>query len=184
MARTFTRHRTSTLLAIVYFFIELCLLRRKPQDLPASAALLAVVLVAGLLGGVLLSVSAGAALLAGVGQTLLDFLLMLGVLHLALKFTDKLPRFLQTATALVGADTLVGIVALVPVGLAGPGLDDSPRLLLAGLLFMALVAWSVVITAHILRHAFDIKLMQGAIAAVAFDIFSFVLVGGLTQGPA
>jgi hypothetical protein len=51
-------------------------------------------------------------------------------------------------------------------------------------MFMALVAWSVVITAHILRHAFDIKLMQGAIAAVAFDIFSFVLVGGLTQGPA
>jgi hypothetical protein len=57
-------------------------------------------------------------------------------------------------------------------------------LLLAGLMFMALVAWSVVITAHILRHAFDIKLMQGAIVAVAFDIFSFVLVGGLTQGSA
>jgi hypothetical protein len=105
------------LLAIVHFFFELCLLRRKPQDLPASTALLAVVLVAGLLGGVLLSVSAGAALLAGIGQTLLDFLLMLGVLHLALEFTDKLPRFLQTATALVGADTLVGIAALVPVGL-------------------------------------------------------------------
>jgi hypothetical protein len=68
----------------------------------------------------------------GIGQTLLDFLLMLGVLHVALKFTDKLPRFLQTATALVGADTLVGIVALVPVGLAGPSIDDSPRLLLAG----------------------------------------------------
>lgn len=172
------------MLAIVYFFIELCLLRRKPQDLPPSSALLALVLVAGLLGGVLLAVSAGAPLLAGVNQTLLDFLLMLGVLHVALKFTDKLPRFLQAATALVGADTLIGIVALMPVGLAGPGLDDNPQLLLAGLLFMALVAWSVVITAHILRHAFDITLMQGAIAAVAFDIFSFVLVGGLTQGPA
>jgi len=172
------------LLAIVHFFIELCLLRRKPQDLQASAALLLMVLVAGLLGGVLLAVSAGAALLAGVGQTALDFLLMLGVLHLALKLTDKLPRFLQTATALVGADTVVGIVALVPVALAGPSLDDSPQLLLAGLMFMALVAWSVLITAHILRHAFDIKLMQGAIIAVAFDVFSFVIVGGLTQGPA
>jgi hypothetical protein len=40
------------------------------------------------------------------------------------------------------------------------------------------------VTAHILRHAFDISLMQGAAIAVAFDILSFVLVGGLTQGPA
>jgi hypothetical protein len=40
----------------------------------------------------------------------------------------------------------------------------------------------VLIAAHILRHAFDIKLMQGAVIAVAFDILSFVIVGGVTQG--
>lgn len=172
------------MLAIVHFFLELCLLRRKPQDLPASAALLAMVLSAGLLGGVLLSVTAGAALWEGAGQTALDFLLMLGALHVALKITGKLPRFVQTATALVGADTLIGLLALLPVGLASPTIEDSPRLLMAGLMFMALVAWSVLITAHILRHAFDIKLMQGAMIAVAFDIFSFMIVGALTQGPA
>ncbi len=172
------------MLAIVHFFVELCLLRRTPQDLPASPALLALMLCIGLFGGVLLAVTAGAGLLAGVGQTALDFLLMLGALHLALKITDKLPRFVQTATALVGADTLIGLIALLPVGLAGPTIEDSPQLLLAGLMFMALVAWSVLIVAHILRHAFDIKLMQGAIIAVAFDILSFFLVGGLTQGAA
>ena len=109
---------------------------------------------------------------------------MIGALHVALKVMGKLPRFVQTATALVGADTLIGFLALLPVGLAGPTIDDSPQLLLAGLMFMALVAWNVLITAHILRHAFDVKLMQGAIIAVAFDILSFVLVGGLTQGSA
>ena len=184
MASLFTLRRKSTLLAIVNFFLELCLLRRKPQDLPASPVLLALVLATGLFGGVLLSVTAGAGLMEGVGQTALDFLLMIGALHLALKLTGKLPRFVQTATALAGADTLIGFLALLPVGLAGPTIEDSPQLLLAGLMFMALVAWSVLITAHILRHAFDIKLMQAAIIAVAFDILSFVVVGALTQGPA
>ncbi|MGB5835054.1 MAG: hypothetical protein WBG92_24135 [Thiohalocapsa sp.] len=172
------------MLAIPHFFLELCLLKRTPQDLPASNALLTLVVVVGLLGGMLLSVTAGAAFLVGIGQTLLDFLIMLGALHLALKLTGKLPRFVQTATALVGADALVGFVALLPVGLAGPNIEDSPQLLLAGLMFMALVAWSVLVTAHILRHAFDIKLIQGAMIAVAFDILSFVVVGGLTQGSA
>ena len=172
------------MLSIVYFFVDLCLLRRRPQDLPASSALLALVLGAALLGGMLLSSAAGASLAIGFGQTALDLLLMLGALHLALKLLDKRERFIQTATSLVGAETLIGLAALLPVGLAGPNAQESAQLLLAGLLFMALVAWSVLVTAHILRHAFDISLMQGAAIAVAFDILSFVLVGGLTQGPA
>jgi hypothetical protein len=170
------------LLAIARFFVDLCLLRRNPQDLPASASLLAAVLLVGLLGGMLLSLAAGAPVFVGVAQTALDFLLMLGVLHLALKALDKRARYLQTATALVGADTLIGLVALLPVGLAGPSLEESPQLLLAGLLFLGLVVWSVVVTGHILRHAFDIKLAQGVAIAVAFDVLSFVIVGGLVEG--
>jgi site-specific recombinase XerD len=40
------------------------------------------------------------------------------------------------------------------------------------------------VSAHILRHTFAISLMQGAAVAVAFDILSFVLISGLTQGSA
>lgn len=182
MAGQSTKLRTSILLAIVHFFIELSLLQRKPQDLPASPVLLALMLGVGLLGGVLLSITAGANLWASIGQKSLDLLLMLGALHLGLKLTGKLPRFLQTATALVGADTLIGILLLVPVGLAGSNASDSEQLVLAGLMIIALLAWSVAIGAHILRNAFDIKLIQGAIIVVVFYSLSFLLVGGLTQG--
>lgn len=175
MAGQFSKPRTSILLAIVHFFIELSLLQRKPQDLPASPVLLALMLGVGLLGGVLLSITAGANLWASIGQKSLDLLLMLGALHLGLKLTGKLPRFLQTATALVGADTII-------VGLAGPNASDSEQLVLAGLMIIALLAWSVAIGAHILRNAFDIKLIQGAIIVVVFYSLSFLLVGGLTQG--
>lgn len=184
MASLYLLCRALILLAILHFFLELSVLRRKPQDLPASTILLALVLVFGMLSGVLLSVTAGAAWPTGIGQTALDLLLMLGALHLALKLTDKLPRFVQTATALVGADTLIGVIALVPVGLAAPPVEDSQQLLLPGLMFIVLVAWSVMIAAHILRHAFDIKLAQGAVIAIAFDILAFLVVAELTRGPA
>jgi hypothetical protein len=175
------------LLALVHFFIDLCLLRRNPQDLPASPALFGIVLAIALAAGLLLAVTAGAAWIGGIAQTLLDLLLMLGVLHLALKALNKQSRYLQTATALVGADAVIGLVALLPVSLARPiatGAEPGGEVLLAGLFFLALVAWSVLVVGHILRHAFDLTLAQGVVIAIALDILSFVVISALTQGSA
>jgi len=175
------------LLALIHFFIELCLLRRNPQDLPASTMLLGLVLAAAVAGGLLLSVTAGASLLAGLAQTLLDLALMLGILHLALKALNKQARYMQTATALVGADVVIGLVALLPVSLAQPmavGAEPGTDVLLAGLMFLALVGWSVLVVGHILRHAFNLSLAQGVVIAIAFDVFSFVVISALTQGAA
>lgn len=171
------------MLAVLYFFIDLALLRRAPQDLPASSVLFGIVLAVGLVGGVLLAVTAGSPPLLALLQGFLDLALMLAALYLALNLTKHPGRFLQTATALVGAETLVGVLALVPVGLAATASEESAEILLAGLLFLALVAWSVLITAHILRHAFAISLPIGAAIAIGFDLFSFVVVAGLTEAP-
>jgi hypothetical protein len=46
------------------------------------------------------------------------------------------------------------------------------------------VAWSVLVVGHILRHALDLSLAQGIVIAVAFDVFSFVVISSLTQGAA
>ncbi|NEX16149.1 MAG: hypothetical protein C1943_05815 [Halochromatium sp.] len=169
------------MLAIINFFIDLALLRRAPQDLPASAALLLLVLAAGLVAGLLLALTAGVGLGSGLLQSLLDLGLMLGALSLALRLLERSQRFLQTATALLGVDTLITLMALLPVGLARPVDTESGLLALAGLLFMLLVAWSVLATGHILRHAFGLTLMQGAAIAIGFDLLSFVIVGGIVD---
>jgi len=168
-------------LAIINFFIDLALLRRAPQDLPASAALLLLVLAAGLVAGLLLALTAGVGLGSGLLQSLLDLGLMLGALSLALRLLGRPQRFLQTATALLGVDTLITLMALLPVGLARPVDSESGLLALAGLLFMLLVAWSVLATGHILRHAFGLTLLQGAAIAIGFDLLSFVIVGGIVD---
>lgn len=167
--------------AIVNYFIDLALLRRAPQDLPASSALFALVLTVGLLGGLLLSITAGGGVFLGLGQTLLDFGLMLGALYIALSVVKHPGRFLQAGTALLGAETLIGLMALLPVSFAGPGAENDGMLALAGLMFLGLVGWSVVITGHILRHTFGITLGQGIAIGIAFDLLSFLVVGALTE---
>lgn len=172
------------LLVIINFFIDLALLRRAPQDLPSSSALLLMVLAAGLLAGLLLAVTAGAGVGIGLLQSILDLALMLAALSLALRWMGRPQRYLQTATALIGVDTLISLMALLPVGLARPVDADSGLLALAGLLFLMLVGWSVLATGHILRHAFSLTLVQGAAIAIAFDLLSFVVVGGVVDSAA
>jgi hypothetical protein len=61
---------------------------------------------------------------------------------------DKRGALPATATALAGADAVIGFVALVPVGLAAGGrrsAEPGADMLLAGLMFLALVAWSVLV---------------------------------------
>lgn len=168
--------------AIVYFFIELALLRRAPQDLPASSALLVLVASAGLGSGVLLAMTAGVSLWSALVQSLLDLALLLGLLRAALHLVKRRARFLQTATALIGVDTLITLLALLPVGLAGPDDLQTGLAALAGLLFLLLVSWSVLASGHILRHALAVTLVQGCAVAIGFDLLSFVVIGGIADG--
>lgn len=169
------------MLAIVHFFIDLCLLRRAPQDLPASSVLLAMVIVVGMIGSMLLAMSAGEKALIGLMQGTLDAALTMGALHAILSVVDKRARFLQTATALIGADTLIGLIALLPLSLAVMADETNGTIALAGLLFLALVVWGILASAHILRHALEIRLMQGVFLAIAYDILSFLIISGLTE---
>lgn len=170
------------MLVIINFFIELALLRRAPQELPASRALFSLLLVVGLGAGLLLALTAEVGLANGLLQSLLDLALMLGTLWVALTLLERRERFLQTATALIGVDVLITLLALLPVGLARPVNAESGLLALAGLLFLVLVVWSITAAGHILRHAFDLTLLQGAAIAIGFDLLSFVIVGGLVDG--
>lgn len=184
MRRSLAASEVLAVLVIINFFIELALLRRAPQDLPPSSALFFLVLLVGVASGLLLAVTAGAGLVLGLLQSLLDLALMLGALSLALRWVRHRERYLQAATALIGVDTLISLIALLPVGLARPLDADSGLLALAGLLFLLLLAWSVLATGHILRHAFGLTLAQGAAIAVAFDLLSFVVVGGVVDSAA
>jgi hypothetical protein len=85
------------LLRLIQFFFELCLLRRVPQDLPASRALLGAALVADLLTETLFATAAGLSLGSGLAQSLVDIGFMLALLYGMLHLTGG--AFLDSSRA-------------------------------------------------------------------------------------
>jgi hypothetical protein len=169
------------LLSLIQFFVDLCFLRRAPQDLPASVGLFGVVLATDLLIGVMLGVAAGIGVGSGLVQGLVDILFMLALLYGALLLVERAARFLQAATALLGTGAVLGTLALIPVSLAPVG-EQTGQSSTAAWIFLMLVAWSVVVTGHILRHVFEIRLAQGAAIAVIYNLLAYVLARGLFSG--
>lgn len=165
--------------ALIKFFVELCLLRRLPQDLPASEMLLGLALAADLAVGVLVGITAGLSWLTSLLQGVSELLLMLLVLYAALTQLKRRARFLQAATALLGSGAVLGLVAIPPLTLNPTGSQESDLAALGAFLLLGLVIWGILVTGHILRHTFSITLGQGSAIAVAFQIVAITLVTSL-----
>lgn len=163
------------MLALLNLFLDLCLFRKGPQDVPASAALLRLSLLAYGVSGLLvllLSTPFPAAIL----QTLLDLILMAGLLYLALILHRRSARFEQTLSALTGAGTLMGLLALPLMNwIAQQGVEGDIGL--PSFLVLGLMIWSIAVIAHILRHAFDTSIWVGALYAIGYTFLSWTVTG-------
>ena len=161
--------------ALFDLFLDICLFRKGPQDVPVSMALLKMCLLAYAASGLLvltLSVPVQVALL----QILLDLVLLAGLLYLALILHRHPGRFEQTLAALTGSGTLMGLLALPPmiwIVRQGPRGDSQ----FPSLLMLALMVWSIAVMAHILRHAFNAPVWAGALYALGYTFLSWTLTG-------
>lgn len=167
--------------ALITFFFELCLLRRAPQDLPASDTLFRLILIADVAVGVLVGVASGLQTLASAAQVVAETALMLSLLYLALGLVGHPGRFTQSATALLGSGVLIGALALAPVLLGALG-GDTDAAALGTLLLLALMVWNIAINGHILRHTFGIGLGQGIGIAVVYELLAIVTMSALFGG--
>ena len=167
--------------ALITFFFELCLLRRAPQDLPASDTLFRLILIADVAVGVLVGVASGLQTLASAAQVVAETALMLSLLYLALGLVGHPGRFTQSATALLGSGALIGALALAPVLLSALG-GDTDAAALGTLLLLALMVWNIAINGHILRHTFGIGLGQGIGIAVVYELLAIVTMSALFGG--
>lgn len=158
--------------ALLWFFFELARLRRAPQDLPASSALLALFA----LGGVVIGALNGQEIFGGVraaaGANLLDLVLTMVMLFVLLHFKGSAERWLQTATAFIGIGLLAGVTMLLMGALADA--FNVPQL--ATFTDLLLAIWLHVVLGHVLRHALEIPLMAGVVIVLAYTIMAFNLI--------
>ena len=166
-------------------FFDICLLRKGPQDIPASLVLLKLCLLTYALSGLLTLLSgtgAGYPLQALV-LVLVDIILLAGVSYGVLLFLGQPQRFTQTLTALSGTGTLLQLIAL-PLGLWYDRAASSDGVaIIPALLWLSLLLWSITITAHILRHAFAITFALGVLYALGYLTVSWSVAGWLLPLP-
>lgn len=168
--------------ALITFFVELCALRRPPQDLPASDVLLGLTLAADLVVGIMVGLTAGLSWLTSLMQGITEISIMLVALYAALTQLRMRPRFIQAATALLGSGALLGLLAILPLSMNPTGTDQTDMAALGAFLLLALVIWGIVVTGHILRHTFGLTLGQGSAIAVAFEILTVTIVTAMFGG--
>ena len=169
--------RRTDLGTLIHPFILICMLRMRPQDLPSSSTLLVVVLVAHTLLSICVAavdLRFGPALVAGVTDTAL----MCGLTTALLILCKLQKRAVQTLTALAGAGTIIGFLAF-PISLwihgAEAANEQSPVLMV---LLLAVLAWSLAVSGHILRHALSAPYYVGLLVSVGFYWISVRIIHG------
>ncbi len=155
-----------TLNLIGHTVLDICLLRRGPQDLPYSTTLLVIaVALSGLLGYPTMR-----ALPPGTPTPGLDLILAMafgaGYLYLVLRFHGLATRFVQSATALFATDCVISGLSLPLLELGG---TESQATMLG---LTGLIIWNLVIIAHILRNALDASLGVGFAWALGYVMSS------------
>lgn len=155
--------------ALLTLFLNLCLLRAKPQDLPASGRLMGAALAAYFLAGWMIALTqqpAGPAVLAALADSAVLALLT----HTVLLLRKHPERLAQTLSALAGTGAVIQLIAW-PL-LATPAL-------------LALLVWNLAINAHILRHALEVRLGPAILISVGFLLMSVTValaLAPLSQG--
>lgn len=156
--------------------IDICLLRESPLATSSSR-----VVSMGLVG---LHWSLGSVLSAfrlppeqSIASSLLGTLLVVALTQSFLLFRGLGERFFPTLNAMVGTDLIFGLVA-VPLSAWFYNAPDSG---ISQLLSLVLIAWSIAVTAHIMRHSLSVTPSIGFLAAMSYTFVSFFIASLITE---
>ncbi len=159
-------------------FLDICLLRKGPQDLPKSSVLLYLSLILYMVFDVLLTVQARPfedALLV----SFIDVGFLLGVIFFILKQHHYLDRWVQTITALCGTGVILGIFIFPLVYGGAQNQYETWLQQIIILLFFIMIIWNIAVLAHIVRNAISTSLGIGIAIAILYIWMSSLLISML-----
>jgi hypothetical protein len=160
---------------LIRTFWEICLLQKAPQDVPYSRGLLLLLLLVGfLVDNLNLNIALPEIAISSVIVVVcLHTVFLLGSLSILLTLMGYRARVFQTLTALIGTGIIISLLAL-PVLLIVSRIATDPGYF--GLILLILNIWSLLITAHILRHALSIGFLLAGLLAFGYFMLSIKLV--------
>lgn len=163
--------------ALLSNLVAIVLLRRGPQDLPASQAVLGGLAAVYVLIGTLVIGPRVGDLMVALAQNVTDmavlFLYTWGLLGMA----GRPERVTQTLSAIVGANVLFSLIAW-PLMLALPPMDAETAVAPGGvgMLLLAVLFWNLAVVGQIYRHALSLRVGLGVLAALGYFVLSTAVV--------
>lgn len=160
------------MLVLLQFYVDLARLRRGPQDLPYSPALLGVMALLSVTIGTLNGRELFGGFQPALGANLVDLVLSLGLLWVLLRTKNRAARWLQSATAFLGLGVLAGLIMLV---VRTPA-DAMGIVQFAILIDLVVAIWLHVALGNVLRNALEVPLLAGVLIVLAYTVFAFNLI--------
>ncbi len=160
---------------LVMLFWDICLLRKGPQDVPVAYILFWPLLLVGITVDLAIAVNFvdfQQALLVVVANTML----LLGVVTILLFVLGYVTRIVQTLTSLIGSGLVFSFIRL-PILFIIKLAPQSTSLF--GSMEIVILVWSLVVIAHILRHALSVQPFLAGALAFGYFILSYQLVNYL-----
>ena len=155
---------------LVRLFVQIALMRRGPQDLPVSAALLAVTAAAFVIINSLVSLALPPIPGPWFGHLVVEGAFTFVWYAVLLKILHRPERFLQTTTAVFGFQAVLAPLWIAAVWLVQQTADDDTWRLPSSLLGLAIVVWRVAANARVLKAALE----WGMPACVALVILQYL----------
>jgi hypothetical protein len=163
------------MIPILQRFFDICRLRLAPQDLPSSSFLLGLSLLLYAAVGLLMALQS-LPVASAVTLTLVDALLLAGMLWALLWVRDLLVRFQQSLTALYGAGAVMQALA-APLVLGQPPIAGAETvttaMMVISLLLWLWLLWNLMVIGHILRHTISTSLPVGMMLGLLYVFVSF-----------
>ncbi len=160
---------------ILKLYLDICRLRKGPEDVPYSNVLALVTLI--FYGFFLLLARVGVGGLS-FQFSALSLAMILGVfsltLFLFLAFKKLSSRFLQTFTALIGSDLVITAFSLPLVWANSLG-ERNALSMTTGLMILALMVWDLIVKGFIFQRAMGISSLQGNLLALAMIMLTLNL---------
>jgi hypothetical protein len=160
-------------------FLDIVLWRRGPQDLPASGLLLALTVAAYLAVSVVQLAMFDESLANWLFYLVLDPLLLFGWTWLVLRILGHRARLLQTASAVFGANAVLGFLLYLPLQVLGTAVGAGQDSSLAQAIAWLQVITFALVTGRILKLATDTNLFTGIMLSVTYVLLVIMVLSQL-----
>jgi hypothetical protein len=157
--------------ALVRLYAEIALLRRGPQDVPASMLLLAITIAAYFGINLLVNWALPAPNDPWLQILSIDILFTLGWYTMLLKVLHKPERMLQTTTAVFGYRAVLAPLTIGAEWLIRRFASEQSWQLPLVVGYTAVVVWMIAANSHVLKAAFEWSMFQ-CVGLVVLEIFA------------